>query len=76
MRGELARATLSVAADSGLPCELTTRLTHRQGTSRLRVAFSAWNLGARVAGTGFVFHPRVDTRRVPMMFMPAAEAGS
>jgi hypothetical protein len=75
MRGGPARATLSVAADDGLPCELTTRFTHGEGTSRLRVTFSAWNLGARVAGAGFVFRPRSDTRRVPMMFMPAAEQG-
>lgn len=75
MRGGLARATLSVAADNGLPCELTTKFTHGEGTSRLRVAFSAWNLSARVAGAGFVFHPRSDSRRVPMMFMPAAQQG-
>lgn len=76
MRGGPARATLSVAADNGLPCELTTRFTRGEGTSRLRVTFSAWKLGARVAGDGFVFRPRSDTRRVPMMLMPAPEEGS
>jgi hypothetical protein len=76
MRGELARATVSVAADSGLPCELRTTFARGDDTSRLRVTFSAWNLGARVARAAFDFRPRSDTRRVPMMFMPAAEEGS